>query len=112
MRTWWWRYWGNINQLELSWRALFWQQGPTSPWRGYSSGMPQGKQPIRRELGTHQQTGCLKTKEPTDASGHAPRQDPAYQNIMRPSFNHQPLPLESLPKTQTSLTHQGQTPEV
>ena len=70
--------------------------------------MPQGKQPIRRELRTHQQTGCLKTKELTDASGHAPRHDPAYQNIMKPSFNHQPLPLESLPKTQTSLTHQGE----
>ena len=113
VRTRWWTYSGNLHPLELSWRSLLWQQGLTSPWRGYSSGMPQGEQPVRRELGTHQQTGCLRTKEPTAASGHAPRHNPAHQSIMRPSFSHQPLPLGSQPQTlRPASPTRGQTPEV
>ena len=28
---WWWRNWGNIHQLEVFWKSLFWQQGLSSP---------------------------------------------------------------------------------
>ena len=67
---------------ELQQQLTFWsispRPGPSKQPASYGTGTPQAKQLTRWEHSpTHQQTGCLKTKEPTTGSGLTPRPWPS-----------------------------------
>ena len=79
--------------------SYIWKQQPIDA----SAGMPQAKQlAVRGYNPTNQRTSCLKAKEPTAASGHAPRHGPAHQRartqLCPPVGRHWPLPPGSLHK--------------